>query len=115
MRFAVLASLFAFSGCLCATPVQGTKVGVITSLSDEGMLCSTHEGVLTRGGLSGGSGALGSQTSFNIANGSVFADAQRFMEAGTEVEVTFDRPFLASACDREHEVDVTVTAIKAVR
>jgi hypothetical protein len=111
LRSLLLVSL-CFGGCLCATPVRGTKVGVITSLADEGLFCPTHEGTLIRGGLSNGTGvASGQAITFNVADGAVLEQARAAMEKGTEVSVDFYRPMVASVCSRADKQDVTVTAI----
>lgn len=106
------------TNCLCANPVEGKKVGIVTSLSKEGLFCKTWEGTLVRGGVSNGSGTIGGQTRFNVAPGALGEDMvrelTRAMEEGTEVEVVFHRDFIASACTREHEEDVTVTSVRVL-
>lgn len=111
--------MFAVSvgGCMCANPTQGKKIGMITSLSDEGIVCKTHEGVLQRGGINSGSGTVGQQITFNIKPGDVdlLDQARDAMESGAEVELTFSRPWVSSICSRENAEDVIVSAITPVK
>lgn len=104
-------ALVAVSGCLCANPANGKKVGVITSLGREGLFCPTLEGTLVRGGLNAGSGANGAMVTFNVAPG-LEDKVQAAMDAGKEVEITYRRPLVSSVCDRENANDVTVIAIE---
>ena len=114
-QLATLLFLSLLSGCLLAKPTHGTKVGVITSLAEEGILCPTHEGTLIRGGMSAGVGAIasGPVLAFNVAD-DLFPDAQKAMEDGKEVEVAFFRPIMSDVCNREHSQDVTITAIRVL-
>jgi hypothetical protein len=105
----------ALSGCLCANPSKGTKVGTITSLAQEGLFCPTWEGTLIRGGLVGGSGAMGQTTRFNIPSDTLAQEALKAMEENAEVEITFERKLVTSVCDREYAEDVTVTSIRRMK
>jgi len=115
-RLFLILMMFAVSvgGCLCANPTSGKKVGVITSLSSEGLICKTNEGILQRGGLSSGSGAIGQQVLFNIQDAYLAEEARKYLESGQEVELTFTRPWFSSACSRENADDVVVSSIKPI-
>ncbi len=46
-------------GCNFPNPGKGEKVGTIIKLSHEGIMCTTGEGQLIRGGMANGSGSFG--------------------------------------------------------
>jgi hypothetical protein len=88
------------AGCLCNTsPGDGEKVGTIVKLHKGGIFCDTYEAELIRGGMNGGSGSFGVQPfDFTIENKAQADTVRKYMEAGTEVRITYRREGIYSVC-----------------
>lgn len=111
VMFGLMLASFAFSGCMCATPTHGVKTGVIVKVASEGLFVPTYEAQLIRGGLQGGSGAMGQPFDFNLKAGPVLDAAQKALDSGSEVEVEYERHLVTSIFDREHESEPTAIRI----
>lgn len=111
----LIAGLAAFllSGCLCATPTKGEKVGQIIRLQEEGMFNTTTEGQLLRGGLSSGSGAMGVVPfDFTIQDQRLVDIAKKAMVENKEVKVTYHLPLTAGCTSRSGISDGIVDSIE---
>lgn len=89
--FALLLVVLAMCSCgVNCNPGDGTKVGQIVKLSNEGMVWKTWEGQLIRGGMTSGSGTVGTVPfDFTIQDEAVLAAAQKYMDSQTEVIVHY--------------------------
>ena len=77
-------------GCgLNSSPGTGEKIGQVVKLSRQGMLNATWEGQLIRGGMSGGSGTLGTAFDFTIEDDAMAQKAMEYMQNQTEVIIRY--------------------------
>jgi hypothetical protein len=90
-----LLMFFLLSSCSISTPSKGQKIGVIVKLSECGVFNKTWEGELIRGGLSDGSGVIGSTFHFTIEDPVVLELAVRYFEDQREVQITYQTEFIA--------------------
>lgn len=108
-----LTALFVLVLSLSACGVHsgnGRKVGQIVKVSTQGAFCPTIEVQLVRGGFNGGTGVNGQAFDFTIeGQPDLEAAAQRYMDAGTEVEVRY-HSYLATICrsDSDHFADAII-------
>lgn len=86
---------------------SGKKVGQIIQIGEHGVGCSTYEGTIARGGLSGGSGAVGGTLDFTVTDPKVFKDLNDMMEKRQEIEVTYNKVVLVGRCYAESSHIVT--------
>lgn len=86
----IIAALFT-TGCGLNTPGTGEKIGQVVKLSKQGVIRSTWEGQLIRGGMNGGSGSFGTTVPFDftIEDGQMAAIAQKYMQDQTEVVIRY--------------------------
>ena len=117
MRFvAILAVVVCLCGCGHVTG-NGTRVGTIIKLSDDGWWHKTHEIEIVRGGMNAASGGFGVKPFFaTISDEYTYQQAQSFFNSQTEVEITYTETFgsrWASQCDGEDENCAFVTGIHA--
>lgn len=87
---AILAISLLTVGCGFTTPSSGERIGTLTSVHQSGILYSTWEGTIVRGGLSGGSGGFATQPyDFTINDPALAVKAQEYMEQQREVRLRF--------------------------
>jgi len=107
-------SLFLHS-CSLHTPKNGQKIGRIVKIADEGLLCTTCEGELIRGGLVDGSGTLGSSFHFTINDRKIKEKAYEAFETQSEVIMTYETPFFVWAWTAESHPAHFVKFIEVLR
>jgi|ERR1039458_123141 hypothetical protein len=94
---------------------QGTKVGTVIKLAQEGILsgCKTWEGELIRGGMTNGSGAFSvTPLYFTINDAALLAQVQNALDGQYEVEVTYTRYFGPMFCGSENDGNYFLTTLK---
>lgn len=87
-----LAVLALVPGCGCNIdhPGQGQKIGQVVKVSYGGVLRDTWEGQIIRGGLSGGSGSIGTAPfDFTVEDQKLVPILQGYMSNQTEVIITY--------------------------
>lgn len=96
-------ALFVLFGCgVHTSPGSGQKVGQIVRLSKIGLLCETWEGELIRGGMTDGSGTVGTVPfHFTVENQALVEKALDCMTKQTEVVVFWQQEGVYSACRSE--------------
>lgn len=105
---AVLLFLACNITCNFKVPCSGTKIGQIVKISDEGILCTTTEAQLIRGGFTDGSGVLGGQPfDFTIRDPQLLADAKWALQSAQEVEITYEAKLISSRTNSAHGVFLT--------
>ena len=98
----IIALAFAalLTGCGFRGSDTGTsqKVGVIVRVSKVGMISETWEAQLIRGGLTDGSGAIGTVPfDFTVESYALAQKTKEYMEAGTEVKITYHTEMIYSS------------------
>lgn len=97
LKVIVLSSLFVFFGChVNSNPGRGKKIGKIVKLSKEGVFSKTWEGELIRGGLTDGSGTLGTSFEFTIEDEKLVSVAFKAFENQSEVILTYRKEYFTS-------------------
>jgi hypothetical protein len=94
---------------------QGTKVGTVIKLSQEGFFsgCKTWEGELIRGGLANGSGGFSTTPLyFTINDLGLLKDTQAALDGQYEVEVTYTSYFGPYMCASENQGNHFLTGIR---
>jgi hypothetical protein len=86
---------------------SGKKVGQVLQIGEHGVGCSTYEGTIARGGLSGGSGAVAGVLDFTVTDTKVFNALNEAMEKRQEIEVTYNKVVLVGRCYAESNHIVT--------
>jgi len=75
-------------------PGEGEKIGQVVKVNKEGWVSKTYEAELIRGGLSNGSGTVGTQ-SFNFTVPSdLVKDVKSFMNSQQEVIINYDIDYM---------------------
>lgn len=75
-------------------PGEGEKIGQVVKVNKEGWFSKTYEAELIRGGLSNGSGTVGTQ-SFNFTVPSnLVKDVKEFMNTQQEVVINYDIDYI---------------------
>lgn len=114
-RLLLLVMLAFVAGCN-ATPGSGEKIGQIIRLHRVGLLNETWEGELIRGGLQGGSGAIGVQPfHFTVSdnNPELVKQVQAALRTQAEVLVTYDLPVMFSLMSSDSGAFLTsITFVK---
>lgn len=76
------------SGCI--ETGRGEKIGQITKVAEEGLICMTWEGQIIRGGLTNGSGVSGQAFDFTIENNPVLVEKiQNLMNEQKEIKLKY--------------------------
>lgn len=86
---------------------SGKNIGQIVKIAKHGILCTTGEAELVRGGFSGGSGVNGVAFHFSIPDETLFSQLERSMEAQQEIELFYDRRFMTGPCTSESDYFAT--------
>lgn len=77
-------------GCANASHGNGEKIGQVVKLSKQGFVRATWEGQLIRGGMSGGSGTLGTVPfDFTVEGEELVKKVQAYMRDQTEVIISY--------------------------
>jgi hypothetical protein len=86
---------------------NGTRVGTIIKLSDEGWWHKTHEIEIVRGGMNAASGGFGVKPFFaTISDEYTYQQAMQYFNTQTEVEINYTDlfgSFWSSECNGEDE------------
>lgn len=92
--------LVALCGCGVNTnPGSGEKVGQVVRFTEEGLFCKTWEGQLIRGGMTGGSGAIGVVPfEFTIEDRATAERIQQYMRDQTEILIRYEMEGVYSLC-----------------
>lgn len=85
----------------CYETGAGKKVGMITKVAQEGLVCKTFEASIQRGGFNGGTGVNGQAFNFTIESPELAKKAEDLMNRQVEVEITYSSE-LVSFCRSEH-------------
>lgn len=111
----IIIFIFLFlSSCTINTPSEGKKIGRIVKIAHEGIFSSTWEGELIRGGLTDGSGSIGTSFHFTIEDENIFLLAIQYMESQKEVEIYYRCEFISSCFRSEMGHPYFVTRIKVM-
>lgn len=88
------------AGCgLNVDPGDGSKIGQIVKVKQEGIICKTWEAQLIRGGMTGGSGAFGVRPfDFTIRDPRLAATLIRHMNRQTEVIIEYRTQGVYAVC-----------------
>lgn len=92
---AVAMALAALGGCV--ETAEGEKIGMITKIAKQGLVCPTWEAEIVRGGFNGGNGVNGQAFHFTVADEESAKKIRAAMESQKEVKITY-RAELASVC-----------------
>lgn len=115
-KLAAIVTVLALSSCgINTSPGTGSKVGQIVKLAKVGMVSETWEAELIRGGLTNGSGAVGSAPfDFTIEGDEAAALVGKFMHDQTEVEVNYrtEGLFAATRSESNGHFLVTIAPVK---
>ena len=95
-KLAVIGMKLCLGGCGMGDPPDGEKIGQIVKVAQEGILVSTWEAQLIRGGISGGNGSFGVQPFDFTVPQELVGDVQRAVESQTEVLIRYHKPFIYS-------------------
>jgi hypothetical protein len=98
MKKMILAAIVAattLTGCLKTG--DGEKIGMVTKLAKQGVMCPTYEGEIVRGGLNGGSGVNGASFHFTVESEDMAKKVKEAMEGQKEVKITYSSEF-ATLC-----------------
>jgi len=82
---------------------DGKKIGQVIQLGKHGMLCSTYEGKLVRGGMNTGSGVLGGVFDFTVEGDDLYSRLNKAMEAQQEIEITYHKVSFSGPCTSESD------------
>ncbi len=86
----LLAGILFGKGCANLSHGTGQKIGQVVKFSKQGLFNDTWEGQLIRGGLSDGSGAIGTQPfNFTVEDEDLVAMVSKCMEEQTEVVIDY--------------------------
>ncbi len=85
----------------------GKKIGQVLQIGQHGWMCSTYEGKLARGGLNGGSGAVGGVFDFTVEGEDLFRKLNDAMERQQEIEVSYQKVSFSGPCTSESDHFVT--------
>lgn len=94
------ASAFLFlSGCI--ENGDGEKRGNIVKLAQEGLICTTWEAELIKGGFNGGSGTMGQKFDFTVSDLSLVDKLQKALDNGKEVKIHYKQEAFVFPCRGE--------------
>lgn len=114
MKKLSLIAVLALCGCGHVTG-NGTRIGTIIKLSDEGWWHKTHEIEIVRGGMNAASGGFGVKPFFaTISDQYTYEQAQKYFNDQTEVEISYTETaasIWASECAGDDEDCAFVTSI----
>jgi len=96
-RAVLLAALFGV-GCGLGNPTSGEKLGTVIRLAQSGMLCTTWEATIVRGGFSSGSGALAAPFDFTIEDQRIVEQIQSALDHQREIKLTYQSEGIYSLC-----------------
>lgn len=115
MRFLIVLMMIAAGGCgYGIKSAEGKKIGQVVKLGEYGLLCSTYEGELVRGGLSGGSGVNGTAFHFTVPSKELYEKLLPIMEAQQEIEVSYTKATLTGPCSSEGNSEAFVTGFRVL-
>lgn len=86
---------------------KGQKIGQIVKIAEHGMICTTWEGEIIRGGFNGGSGVNGTVLDFTILDRGLYERLKTAMEQQQEIELFYDKASLTGPCTSETSVFAT--------
>lgn len=90
--------MLAFTGCTHVV-TEGSKVGTVIKLSQQGIVCKTWEGELLRGGMQGGSGGFSTTPlHFTVNDSGLLKATQDALEGQYEVDVKYVEYFGPMDC-----------------
>lgn len=85
----LLLSVFVLPIAGCWDYGGGEKVGTITRLNRQGLICKTWEGEIIRGGLNTGSGVMGQAFHFTIEDDGLAKEVEKAMNSQQEVKISY--------------------------
>lgn len=92
-KIAIIGSIVVLTAC--GDTGGGEKVGSITKLAQQGLLCKTWEGQIIRGGFQNGSGASGAAFDFTIDNNpELVKKVEHLLNTQQEVKLTYRTEFV---------------------
>lgn len=89
------------------TSGEGKKIGQVIQLGKHGVLCTTYEGKLVRGGFNTGSGVSGGVFDFTVEGDDLFNRLNTAMEKQQEIEVRYTKVNLSGLCTSDSDHFVT--------
>jgi hypothetical protein len=102
--FIFLFILSSMVSCHKSSPGKGQKVGQIVKINHQGFMFKTDEAELIRGGLTDGSGAIGSAPfDFTIDDKDLLAKAKEYMQNQTEVLITYKISYVYLSINSENQ------------
>jgi hypothetical protein len=106
--FLLFAMMVLMGSCNISNPAEGMKVGRIVKLANEGLIFTTCEGELIRGGFVDGSGSMGTSFRFTVESESLKRICERALEEQIEVRLYYRSYFITwvgrSECGQPHFV-----------
>lgn len=93
IAFAGVFAIAALAGCSVEHPGSGEKIGQITRVVDEGLVCTTHTVVIT--------GKFGGSELKLTAPERLMADVRKYQNSQEMVKIQFHTNFIASTCSND--------------
>lgn len=88
--FSILfAALMAVALTGCINNGQGEKIGHLTKVARQGVVCPTWEAEIVRGGMNGGSGVNGQSFDFTVSSDAEAEQLRQAMVAQKEVKISY--------------------------
>lgn len=115
--FIAIISLLALSAC-APNYSDGTVTGVVTKLSNKGLIFKSWEGSLNQGGTknsidsSGKTSVVTNAVGFNVSDPALVTQLQAAMASGARVEITYHQWFVSPP---SIENDRVVTSVKVAQ
>lgn len=93
-KIGILSTALILSGCI--ETERGEKVGIINKISKEGLIFTTNEATLMRGGLNDGSGSWGQAFKFSIESNDLANKLEQAINSGAQVKIKYHKEFIVA-------------------
>lgn len=102
LALACMLACIAFLAACNLNRGSGEKVGTIVKFAQEGLLCTTTEIEVIKGGMNGGSGAFGvAPLDATIKDPVLAAKAEKYFNSQTEVRIKYSLVTMTTPCSTE--------------
>lgn len=80
----------------CYETEKGEKIGVISKISEEGIIFKTYEVTLIRGGINDGSGAFSGNSHFSVENTDTIKKIQDAINHNRNVKIQYHKEWITA-------------------
>ncbi len=94
MKKIILLLCILISGCKVTS--EGEKIGVIVKCANEGIIFTTYECEIIRGGLNSASGAMGKSFDFTVENKTLIPMFEKALNDQKQVKIKYHKELITS-------------------